>query len=163
MLPTLSTASLLTGANGEALQAAQDFLTRDLPSLTVVAGGVGALAASQSRIAAAAPNLTATPEGKTIGVLRAGGSSLPLTSGRAGPAASLPRGTPGMDLITKTHVEGHAAAAMRLSGTRDATLFISKEPCSSCSRLLERMLPGGGTLRVLGPGGYDNTFTGSQD
>src|SRR5436309_15225186 len=34
-------------------------------------------------------------------------------SGYEGPAASMPQGTRGFDIITRSHAEGHAAALMR--------------------------------------------------
>ncbi len=86
-----------------------------------------------------------------------------LESGWEGPAASMPRGTSGYDLITRTHVEGHAAAWMSQNGVTDATLYINNPViCSSCSRLLPRMLPSGSNLTVVTPTGVGTTFTGIQ-
>jgi RHS repeat-associated protein len=95
-----------------------------------------------------------TQGGRTVGVLRTGDGDLPLQSGWAGPASAMPKGTPGFDIVTRTHVEGHAAAAMRQSGATEGTLFINNPTvCSSCSSLLPRMLPTGSRLTVVTPSG----------
>ncbi len=104
--------------------------------------------------------------GKTAGVLRMGGKDIPLASGWNGPATSMPRGTPGMNIVTKSHVEGHASALMRQTGSSEATLYINQVPCAGatgCGSMLPRMLPEGAQLRVVGPGGYDKIFTGLPD
>lgn len=65
----------------------------------------------------------------------------------------------------KAHVEAHAAAVMRQQGWTKATLWINRIPCAQktgCARMLERMLPEGAELRVIGPG-YDKTFVGIPD
>ena len=98
-----------------------------------------------------APRLPSAAAGKVTGVLRSGEGDTPLVSGIPGPGSMVPRGTAGFDIVTRTHVEGHAAAAMRQAGVRDATLLISKKPCSACERLLPRMLPNGSRLRVVSP------------
>jgi RHS repeat-associated protein len=98
-----------------------------------------------------------SPGGKTSGVLDAGGDKIPLESGAEGPAASIPRGSRGFDAYTRTHVEGHAAALMRQRGISNATLYINNpEICPNCMKLLPRMLPPGGELRVVTP---STTFT----
>ena len=103
----------------------------------------------------------------TVGMLELGdGTGAILQSGRSGPAASIPRGTPGFNGITKTHVEGHAAALMRQTGAQEATLWINRIPCAGvngCAARLPGMLPEGARLRVLGPDGYDEVFTGLPD
>jgi RHS repeat-associated protein len=78
------------------------------------------------------------------------GSEVPLVSGWKGPAASLPR-TEGLNIVTKSHVEGHAAAVMRSDKIREATLWINRSPCPGprgCSTLLPRMVPDGSTLTI---------------
>jgi hypothetical protein len=101
-------------------------------------------------------------KGKTNGILIIGEEEYTLISGTAGPAANLPS-TRGFNIVTKTHVEGHAVAIMRQGGVREATLYINNIPCSGvrgCDALLPRMLPTGATLRVVGPSGFDATYVG---
>jgi len=112
--------------------------------------------------APARPSLpTFTPGGKTSGVLRTPTGDVPLQSGWQGPASSIPRGTSGFDIVTRTHVEGHAAAVMRQQGLTEATVHINNpQICTSCSKLLPRMLPPGSRLTVVLPDGTSVTFTG---
>ena len=101
--------------------------------------------------------------GKTRGVLDTGSELVPLISGKAGPASSLPMGTRGFNGLTKTHVEGHAAAIMRQRGLIDATLYLNQRPCNvvnGCFNMLPRMLPPGARLRVIAPDGFDRAFVG---
>ncbi len=68
-----------------------------------------------------------------------------------------------MNWRIRSHVEAHAAAVMRQEGLEKATLYINQVPCggsSGCAAMMERMLPPGATLRVIGPDGYDQIFTG---
>jgi len=112
------------------------------------------------------PVLPHNTGGKTSGVLRSANEDIPLESGVKGPAQSMPKGTPGMNIVTKTHVEGHAAAVMRQRGLSEAELFINKAPCGGvrgCEAMLPKMLPESAKLRVSGPGGYDRVFTGLPD
>jgi hypothetical protein len=99
--------------------------------------------------------------GKTSGVLRTPSGDVPLRSGWEGPASSVPKGTSGFDIVTRTHVEGHAAAYMRQHGLTEATVYINNPAiCPSCTKLLERMLPKGSTLNVVLPDGTVVPFTG---
>jgi RHS repeat-associated protein len=101
-------------------------------------------------------------KGPTTGTLVVDGRQSPqMSSGWDGPAEQIPRGTPGFDIVTRTHVEGHAAAQMRLDGVESAELFINnvEGPCSSCDKLLPTMLPSGAELRVVWPGG-EQTYVG---
>lgn len=99
--------------------------------------------------------------GKTVGLMRSSAGEAPLQSGWAGPAQSVPKGTPGFDIVTRTHVEGHAAAVMRQEALDAATLFINNpEVCVSCAKLLPRMLPSNSTLRVVLPNGEVIIFKG---
>lgn len=103
--------------------------------------------------------------GPTSGILVHDGAWTSLTSGYNGPAASIPRGTPGFNLITRAHVEGQAAAIMRNQGLEEATLYINNSPCGGvqgCEYLLPRMLPEGSQLRVVSPG-WGRTFAGWPD
>lgn len=103
--------------------------------------------------ASGSPRLSAFTGGKTAGVLRTSElGDVALVSGRAGPAASIPRGTRGFDGYTKTHVEGHAAALMRQHGISEATLYINNpDICSACTKLLSRMLPDGARVTIVTP------------
>jgi hypothetical protein len=78
-----------------------------------------------------------------------------------GPASFIPRGDAGFNLVTRTHVEGHAAALMRQLGISQATVYINNPIiCSSCERFLPSMLPSGATLKVVLPSGIVVTFVG---
>jgi RHS repeat-associated protein len=104
--------------------------------------------------------------GKTTGVLRTAAGEFHLLSGRAGPAALMPGGSPGMNIVTKTHVEGHTAAIMRQLGLDEGMLFINRLPCGGapgCGNMLPLMLPPGAQLRVVGPNGYNQIFIGLPD
>lgn len=109
------------------------------------------------------PKLPAySPGEKTRGVFRAKGEDVPLLSGRAGPAASLAKATPGFNAITKTHVEGHAAAIMRQQGIKEATIYINNpKVCRPCQQNLANMLPSGAKLTVVLPSGVAKTFIGN--
>jgi SCP1.201-like deaminase len=88
---------------------------------------------------------------------------MPLRSGWQGPASDIPRGTSGFDIVTRTHVEGHAAAVMRQNGLTDATVYINNPViCDSCMNNLPRMLPSGSRLTVVTPDGAAVTFTGGS-
>ncbi len=100
-------------------------------------------------------------QGPTSGVLCNNGNQFQLLSGRSGPAQNVPRGTPGFDAYTRTHVEGHAVALMREKGMDQATLYINNPViCPNCSRNLPTMLPPGGSLTVILPDGTPVMFTG---
>jgi SCP1.201-like deaminase len=104
--------------------------------------------------------------GKTTGVLASSVGDIELLSGESGPAASFGRGQiPGRNGAIMWHVEAHAAATMRQLGLNEATLYINRVPCGpaqgwngGCEFMLDRMLPPGARLRVVGPGGYDKIF-----
>ncbi|MDC3957500.1 DddA-like double-stranded DNA deaminase toxin [Polyangium jinanense] len=87
--------------------------------------------------------------------------SAALSSGIEGPARGLPKGSPGFDIVTRTHVEGHAAAAMRSNGINSGTLYINNPRiCTSCMQNLPRMLPTGSRLKVVLPDGSVVRFEG---
>jgi hypothetical protein len=101
---------------------------------------------------------------KTYGVLVSRGSTESLVSGKGGPASRIAKGTPGFTGLTRTHVEGHAAAVMREEGIERAALFLNRPPCSvrpGCDANLERMLPPGAKLTVFFPGGK-KVYTGRK-
>lgn len=101
------------------------------------------------------------PGGKTSGLLRTPKGDELFTSGVEGPASAMPKGSPGFDIVTRTHAEGHAAAWMRQNGVMEATLHINNfEICPSCMKLLNRMLPPGAELTVITPNGVRVTFKG---
>ncbi len=100
--------------------------------------------------------------GKTSGVLRTAAGDTPLLSGRAGPAASLPKPSPGFNAITSTHVEGHASALMRQQGIQEAVLHINNPKiCLPCQQNLANMLPPGSRLTVVLPDGSSILFIGN--
>jgi len=108
--------------------------------------------------------------GKVSGVLHVpGNGSVPPMSGIDGPSqAARGQSLPGFNGNQLTHVGGHAAAFMRIDGSRVAVLDINKVPCSAgpgggCAGLLPRMLPEGAVLTVRGPGGYSQIFVGTPD
>lgn len=73
----------------------------------------------------------------------------------------MPKGSPGFDIVTRTHAEGHAVAWMRKNGIIEATLHINNnEICSSCFELLPRMLGPDRQLTVITPNGTKVVFTG---
>lgn len=109
---------------------------------------------------AALSRLPAYSGGKTQGILQAGSKEIDLVSGWSGSASQLPRGSAGFDIVTKSHVEGHAPALMRMEGLEQATLYINRVPCASCARLLPRMLPEGAELTIYGPNNYLRVFRG---
>jgi hypothetical protein len=98
----------------------------------------------------------------TSGVLRAPGKAdIPFVSGTGGPTYLMPKGSPGFNRVTKTHVEGHTAALMRILEINRGTLYINNPTiCKSCTKLLDRMLPPGASLKVVRPDGTSKTFTG---
>lgn len=101
--------------------------------------------------------------GKTRGALEVDGRQLDLVSGRKGPAAAIPKGTPGFDAYLRTHVEGHAAALLRQQGGGRARLAINQVPCPNCHRNLPRALPEGAELEVIGPDGFQRIYRGLPD
>ena len=101
-------------------------------------------------------------EGKTEGVLVINGEQTKLLSGVQGPAQSMPKGSPGQDIVTKTHVEGHAAALMRQTGANEATLYLNNSPCGSCNENLPSALPPNSTLRVVAPDGRVTIYHGNE-
>jgi SCP1.201-like deaminase len=101
------------------------------------------------------------PGGKTSGVFQTPTMMVPLRSGYEGPAASMPQGTRGFDIITRSHVEGHAAALMRDQKILHGTLYINNPTiCGPCMNLLPRMLPPGSRLDVVLPNGTVSSFKG---
>jgi len=126
-----------------------------LSALGRAAAALEAMRATQALVEAAPSLPPFVAGGKTLGILRTPTGDIPLQSGWQGPASSVPSGTSGFDIVTRTHVEGHAAALMQQQGITDATLYINNpEICSSCTKLLPRMLPEGSKLTVVrGPGG----------
>ena len=73
---------------------------------------------------------------------------------------------PGRNNLVDLHVEAHTAQIMRIENLESATLRINQVPCTSpngCATMLPHMLPEGARLRVLGPGGFDQTFVGLPD
>jgi RHS repeat-associated protein len=85
-----------------------------------------------------------------------------LASGFAGPAERIPTGTPGFDIITRGHVEGHTAALMRQLSLPSGRVYINNPViCQSCSRNLPSMLPHNARLEVVLPDGTVVPFIGN--
>ncbi|WP_437721250.1 hypothetical protein [Sorangium sp. So ce861] len=82
------------------------------------------------------------PQPLTRGILTLeSGAQVPLGSGWKGPAATMPKGRPGLDAFTGTHVEDHVAALMRTEVVSSATLYIyNTRIYPNCSKLLPDML-----------------------
>lgn len=115
------------------------------------------------------------PADRTRGLLDIpGGPDVALRSGHSGVMDRLKEHLGG-DLppdrgfarFNVTHVETHAAAYLRLSGRRTATLYVNKRPCRTepdgCDLTLPYTLPGGARLTVYGPDGYVKTYRGLPD
>ena len=82
--------------------------------------------------------------GKTEGVLETVEGDFYLKSGWTGPAKNVPRGASGFNIVTLTHVEGHAVAVMRQLGLKEARVYINNpEVCQSCLQNLPKMLSPG--------------------
>ncbi|MBI3272892.1 MAG: hypothetical protein HYZ53_28145 [Planctomycetes bacterium] len=103
------------------------------------------------------------PNGPTTGLLSTDQGEVGLVSGREGPAQAMPRGSPGFDAYTRTHVEGHAAALMRQTGATSGFLDINNpEICPNCARNLPAMLAEGSALTVRTPSGATSVFVGAK-
>jgi RHS repeat-associated protein len=107
------------------------------------------------------PDLPEYKGKQTTGVLRIDGVDYKLESGYGGPSSMLPdKGNPGMNFNIRSHVEAHAAAIMRQTGAKEATLYLNRDPCPGirgCGAMLESMLPPRARLWVESPG---NPFPG---
>jgi hypothetical protein len=108
------------------------------------------------------PKLVPYTGGKTSGILDIPNHSpIELESGYDGPAANMPPESSGFDLITRSHVEGHAAAIMRDQELMQGILYINNpDICDTCTKLLPKMLPPGATLDVVLPSGKVVKFRG---
>jgi len=106
-----------------------------------------------------APKLASEP--LTLGLLRTPVGDFEIASGWQGLAARMPKGSAGFDIVTKSHVEGHAAAIMRRQGISEGILYINNPViCGSCTENLSRMLGSGRSLEVVPLGGSSVPFTG---
>lgn len=81
-------------------------------------------------------------------------------SGVDRPARGMSKGSPGQNIVTRTHVEGHAAAHMRQAGIDKATLNFNNTMCPSCVKNIESALPPGARLNVVEGDGTVRTFVG---
>ena len=71
------------------------------------------------------------------------------------------QGSPGFDIVTRTHVEGQAAALMQRQGIGQGILYINNPAiCTSCTRNLPYMLELGRSLEVVPFNGISVPFTG---
>jgi hypothetical protein len=155
----------------ELLEEAADTVLEQATGIPNVGSAAGGIAAKVKKVepcpvkeGSDSPTLPAfTHGGKTSGILRTPTGDVSLQSGWQGPASSIPRGTSGFDIVTRTHVEGHAAAVMQQQGLVEATVYINNlQICPSCSSLLPRMLPPGSSLTVVLPNGTSVTFVGAE-
>src|SRR5258708_36135362 len=72
------------------------------------------------------PQLTPFAGAKTSGVLRTPKGDFELMSGWDGPAGmNPPKGAPGFNIVTRTHVEGHAAALFKQQALSEGTVYIN--------------------------------------
>ena len=106
----------------------------------------------------------------TRGTLHIGGAApLALKSGEKGPSMQVRgKGINGFNGNQLLHVEGHAAAQMRVTGAAAGDLEINRVPCTKgsgggCDGLLPKMLPEGAKLRVYGPDGFYREYVGLPD
>jgi hypothetical protein len=110
-------------------------------------------------VAWAAPQLAGEP--LTLGVLRTAAGDFELESGWNGYSTLMAKGSPGFDIVTRTHVEGQAAALMEKQGIKEGLLYINNPAvCSSCARNLPYMLGAGRTLEIVLPDGTSVLMTG---
>jgi hypothetical protein len=73
----------------------------------------------------------------------------------------MPKGSPGFDIVTRTHVEGQAAALMQRQGIGEDTLYMNNPIiCPNCTRNLPYMLGPGRTLQVVLPNSTPVPFRG---
>ncbi len=105
--------------------------------------------------------------GKTDGIyIGPDGIEHNISSGEQGYARDMPRGSPGLNGVTKEHVEGHVTSLMRKESHMKGTLYINKMPCdhdTGCLNMLPIMLPPGARLLVYGPYGFEKEFIGLPD
>ena len=105
------------------------------------------------------PKLPSEP--LTLGMFRTPTGDFELASGWNGYAPMMPKGSPGFDIITRTHVEGQAAALMRRQGIGEGVLYINNSIiCPNCTRNLPYMLGPGKSLQVVLPNSSPVPFTG---
>jgi hypothetical protein len=109
-----------------------------------------------------APRMPAFRGEETFGVLQSPGrADKVFISGDGGPTSMMPKYSPGFDIVTRTHVEGHAAATMRYLGISRATLYINNPTiCPPCFERLPKMLPPNAILEVVLPSGRRIPFKG---
>ena len=116
-------------------------------------------------IAADIPNRSDDQPTKVRGRLDLGtGTPTDLQSGKAGPARRVEM--PGKSRRNEHHVEAHAAATMRETGSMRGVLYLNKEPCrnspDACRYALPRLLPEGARLVIYAPR-MKYTYTGQPD
>lgn len=108
----------------------------------------------------AAPKIPSTP--LTLGVLRTPAGDFDLASGWNGYGGLMTEGAPGFNIVTRTHVEGQAAALMQRQGINEGILYMNNpEMCRSCVRFLPRMLQPGRSLQIVFPDGSSTWIQGS--
>lgn len=106
-----------------------------------------------------APKLPSEP--LTLGALRTPVGEFELASGWNGYGGLMPKGARGFDIVTRTHVEGQAAALMQKQAVNEGLLYINNPViCGSCTRNLPSMLGPGRSLQVVPVNGGTVPFTG---
>jgi len=158
------TPARIRGSTGQPAVSDTDALL-SITAQKIVAAGVGkGLSVATTSLAGGLPLIPWRPRTPTRGWLDTGRAYIELWSGESGGPPALPM--PGRNNANFWHVEAHAAQTMRVEGISEATLQITKVPCTvspGCANMLPHMLPEGSQLRVIGPGGYDVTFRGLPD
>jgi RHS repeat-associated protein len=146
----------------------QELAISNPPVLTWIAGELGpaVIGVFASRIHIQGQgNLLGEPggrsgSGKTNGVLDDGSGSFPeFQSGETGPAKQF-WGQRGFTGVTRTHVEAHAAAWMRIKNITYAILRINNTVCPSCDQNLPTMLGPGRSVTVIDDVGNITTYVG---
>ncbi|HCE46749.1 MAG TPA: hypothetical protein DET40_24645 [Lentisphaeria bacterium] len=97
----------------------------------------------------------------TLGVLRTPAGEFELASGWNGYGGMMAKGASGFDIVTRTHVEGQAAALMQKQGIQEGLLYINNPViCPSCMRNLPLMLSPDKYLIVVPFNGSGVNFMG---
>ena len=75
----------------------------------------------------------------------------------------MPQGAAGFNIITRSHVEGHAAATMQTLNLTNGTLYLNNVPMRrgrGCDASVAADAWGGRQLRVVVPGEMNQVYVG---